>query len=361
MGLGSDPLAVYRALTRGRIPQERISPEQFWNRYGAALDRQSARGIPDAKIAEYIKKYWGVQPPTPYEDPTLYSMLLEMSDSIEAAWRTTTFPPPPRLLFGSLPSGIINAETIPVQDKEYIIAFQRGLFDFAHQLSKVAASVFPPIDLRRGWFSKDFDIAAATKANPEVLNQFNRILRAYVVDGDSRSIAWYPVDDAHRPAAGILLRSLELFVLGHEYGHVLVKSEAGLGPPPPNSRLREAWDREYGADRVGLSLMNAVTRDLPLTFWGPVQFFSGMEAFRRALSILRTGEVDPGTSGDHPPPLVRAQNLRAVVRESMPGAEAEKAIHLADQLDAFWGRLWQMSEERWIAMHKQKVKPSLIW
>ena len=141
----------------------------------------------------------------------------------------------------------------------------------------------------------------------------------------------------------------------------MTASGTNLGPPPPDPQLRAAWDKEYGADQVGLSLMYGVWGNLPLTFWGAVQFFSCMEAFRRALSILATGVVRSNSSGSHPPPLLRAQYLRSVAREFMPGAETETAIRLADQLDSFWGRLWQASEARWVDMYKRKVPPSEIW
>ena len=115
-----------------------------------------------------------------------------MADSIEAVWKSKNLPTPPRVLLGTLPtatieegSGIINAETIPVQQNEYIIVFQRGLFDFAYQMSKLAASVFPPIDLRRGWFVREPDIGATAKTPQAVVEQFNQILHAYVVLGDS--------------------------------------------------------------------------------------------------------------------------------------------------------------------------------
>ena len=108
--------------------------------------------------------------------------------------------------------------------------------------------------------------------------------------------------------------------------------------------------------------MYGVMGNITLTFWGAVQFFVCMEVFDRCESILTKGSFDPkARSSTHPPNLARIQQLRTVLREDSPGAETEKAIQLANQLDSFWSRLWQVAEPDWIAMYKKGVRPSAIW
>ena len=364
MGISGDPMAVYRELTKGRMPAEWISPEKFWTTFGSTLKREDGRGIPEAQIADYLAKYGNVQPPTPYEDPNLYAVLLEMLDSIETEWKALGYKTPARLLLGTLPTGTTNALAIPVpQTNEHIIVFERGLFDFAFQMSKLAAIVFPPIDPSQGWFSRPVNVDLALKAQPDLLEEFNRILHAYLVLGDPRRIASYAIDGSRVMTASVLLRSLQLFVLGHEYGHVATAPGDNLGPnPSQDPEIRRSWDREYGADRVGLSVMYSVMGNVPLTFWGPIHFFSCLEAFDRCRSILTRGAFDAkATSRTHPQNLLRAQQLRSVVRELRPGDETERAIQLANQIDSLWSRLWQLSEERWLRMYKQGQRPSVIW
>jgi hypothetical protein len=356
MGIEGGPMAAYRALTRGRMPSERISPERFRNTFG------DVGGAPDAQIAEYQAKYGNIKPPTPYEDPNLYAVLLEMSDSIETALKSRNLTVP-RLLLGTLPTGTTNAQTFPFSQTQQIIIFERGLFDFAFHMSKISASVFPSIDPRTGWFSTKVDVDAAVDAHPDLLDQVNRILHAYLVQGDPRTIPSYALDNSRLMTAGVLLRSLELFVLGHEYGHFVASPSDNLGPNPSRDpSIRANWDKEYGADIVGLSLMAGVIGDMTLTLWGAVQFFVCMEVFDRCRSILTKGSFDPkATSPTHPPHLVRGQQLRVFLREERSGPETEKAIQLADQLDSFWSRLWQVAEPDWIAKYKQGVRPSIIW
>jgi hypothetical protein len=364
LGLGSDPMTVYRALTKGRMPAEWISPAKFWKTVGSQIDREKAHGVPDAAIADNLAKYGTVHPPTPYEDPNLYAVLLEMLDSMEVAWKSHGFLVPARLLLGTLPTGTTNAVTFYLkQTKDFIIIFERGVFDFVYQISTLAAVVFPPIDAQRGWFASPVNVDRGVDAHPELLDHFNRVLHAYVVLGDPRSIRVLTIDNTHRMTAGLLLRSSELFALGHEYGHAAARHDNNLGPnPSPDASIRYNWDDEYGADRVGLSMMFSVMSNLTLTFWGAVNLFVCLEMFNRCRSILATGAFDPkSTSDTHPPPLKRAQQLRAVLREERPGAETEKAIRLANDLDSFWSRMWQVAEPHWHDQYKKGVRPSVIW
>jgi hypothetical protein len=367
MRIPGDASAVYRRLTLPRMPAERISPERFREAAGGRLDPDAMRAA-EKQLTEYNAKYGNVQPPTPYEDPTLYMTLLEMSDSMEAVWSSVSNRPMPRVLLGTVPtatiesgSGIINAEIKRVMANEYIIVFQRGLFDFAYEMAKLAAGAVPPLD-QRGAFTRNVDVSAAA-SNPSVIEQFHRILHAYVVLGESRRIPPYEIDKAREFTAGLMIRSLELFVLGHEYGHPVVSPpERSLGPAPADPRLVSRWNNEYAADEMGVRLTHAGMGNLSLTFWGAVQFFSCMEAFRRALSILRTGAVGTDSSGGHPPSPFRAQYLSSVISTLASGAESKQAIQLGAQLDVFWRRLWQAVEPRWVEMYKgKKERPSEIW
>jgi len=232
-------------------------------------------------------------------------------------------------------------------------------------MSKIAAVVFPPIDPIRGSFSEEVNVERGVEAHPEILGELNRVLHAYLVLGDPRRIQSYKIDSSRTMTAAALLRSMQLFVLGHEHGHFLVRHGGDNLGPPPASRdpaIRDKWNVEYGADRVGLSMMYAVTGHLVLSFWGAVNLLVCMEVFERCQSILATGAFDPtATSPTHPPNLTRGRQLRAVIREDRPGEETEKAITLANQLDSFWARTWQIAEPHWLAMHKQGVRPSMIW
>ena len=115
MGIGSDPMTVYRAFTRERMPAERIKPDRYWETFGSIIKREDARGIPEAQIAEYLARYGDVQPPTRDEDPTLYAVLLEMSDAIEVALKSQNLPTPPRLLLGTMPTGTTTATRRVIQ------------------------------------------------------------------------------------------------------------------------------------------------------------------------------------------------------------------------------------------------------
>ncbi len=364
MGLGEDPMVVYRALERGRMPSTWIAPAKFWAAAGGRAGARNLPGDPAGTIAAYEARYGAITPPTPYEDPNLYAILLEMSDDIEAALQARHLPVPARLVLGTLPSNTLDACTITLPvTHEHIVLFERGLFDFAFRMSRIAALAFPSIDPATGWFAQPVDTARDVGRHPEILDQLQATLQAYLVEGDPRRAAVPPIGDSHVMTAAILLRSLELFALGHEYGHIVAGHSDNLGPnPSTDATVRYNWDTEYGADSVGVSLMTSVMGDFRLGFWGAGHWFACREIVDRCLAILATGAVEaPSLTSTHPPNLERSRQLRAVVRDLRPGPETEQAIALASQLDSFWGRLWQISEPTWVGMHKQGKRPAAIW
>ena len=364
LGLGDDPMTVYRALGSGRMPSEWISPVKFRSMLGASPLRGAPPSDAERAIADYAARYGSVTPPTPYEDPNLYAILLEMSDDIEAALKAKNLLTPTRLVLGTLPTNTLAASSIALPaTHEHIVLFESGLFDFAFRMSKIAALVFPPIDAGTGWFSKDVDLDRGVEEHPEVLDELQATLYAYLVQGDPRRAPSPTIADRHVMTAATLLRSLELFVLGHEYGHIVASHSDDVGPnPSADATIRYDWDDEYGADSVGVSLMTAVMDDFPLAFWGAVHWFSCQEVFDRCRAILANGAYDPKVvSPTHPPNLARSRQLRVVARELRAGPETERAIRLADQVDSFWSRLWQVSEPYWVEMYQQGKRPAAIW
>ncbi len=364
LGLGDDPMVVYRALARGRMPSAWIDPAKFRAAVGGRPASRNLPGDPAGTIEAYEARYGAFVPPTPYEDPNLYAILLEMSDDIEAALKAQHLPTPVRLILGTLPANTLEASSFALPSThEHIVLFESGLFDFAFRMSRIAALAFPSIDPATGWFASEVDIARDVGKHPEILDQFQALLHAYLVEGDPRRAKVPAIGDPHVMTAAILLRSLELFVLGHEYGHIVASHADHMGPnPSADATIRYDWDDEYGADSVGVSLMTSVMGDFPLAFWGAVHWFACKEVFDRCRSVVATGMVEPpAATATHPPNLERSRQLRIVVRELRPGPETEQAIALAGQLDSFWSRLWQISEPYWVKMHKQGKRPAAIW
>ena len=369
LGLGSDPEIVYSSLSAGRIPAERLTLKRFAETFGSAFgsaDNSADGGAADA-FRRYNERYRNADLPTPYEEPNLYAVLLEMADAVEQAAMSANLPVPGHLLFGSLPTGSINAKAVSVAPKEYIVLFHYGLFMFAFQMARLAANAFPPLvpDGASARFETRSDPLAVLKRRPEIQDQFNRILYAYVVLGNPWRTPVISVDAPLLPTAMVLLRSMELFCMGHEYTHVIWRHpERGAEFAQTEQQwIRWSWKAEYAADEVGLSLTHsAMSMDLHYSFWGADYFFSCSDIVERCLDVLRVGAVKPAMpQSEHPPTSQRRKKIREVLRDVRPGPDAETAIELGARLQAFIDALWEQSVPRWVALHKSNVRPSPIW
>jgi hypothetical protein len=164
----------------------------------------------------------------------------------------------------------------------------------------------------------------------------------------------------HGALADLLCTSLEYFVMGHEYGHLVAghltdaDRRAGLVPGSQEvDALEYSWLQELDADARGLVLgVNALQKakqvDLGLAFAGVDLFFSTMDVMDRAVALLRTGEETTLTLGSHPPAQLRRQAAREALRRLTPpeGAKAvEAAVGLADAQAHAVEQLWAYTRE----------------
>lgn len=208
---------------------------------------------------------------------------------------------------------------------------------------------------------------------PEVLRHFQEVLIAYVAVGRPGVAPPYILAEPWATVAAQLARSMRLFVLGHEYGHLLAphrtSTSASMLPGGLEvTELRYLWAQELEADSWGLRLMVGVEGranrarpaavDFPFRYWGADFYFSCHQVLRGALSIL-SGQAQPART--HPPPEVRRENLRAELFEWFPPEQAEPAIELADALDGVLRVLWEESKGAIYRYHQSGVSAGPTW
>ena len=88
--------------------------------------------------------------PTRFEDPRRYGILRGLAEEVEEFAKANSFTTPSNCILGTLPTGRLNAMTIPVpSSEEYLIVFESEMFDFAARLSQqVFAGVTPFISVK---------------------------------------------------------------------------------------------------------------------------------------------------------------------------------------------------------------------
>jgi hypothetical protein len=295
------------------------------------------------------------QAPSRYEDPLMYSILVELASSIETAAAQTGMTVPHRPVLGSLPHGQVNALTILVPGtSEHIVLFESQMFLFASLLSKAVARAFPLTSRDGEWLSfsaQQADIERRIDSDPSVLRRFTEVVLAYAMTGRPGDAPQYVEDSPHGLIAGHLREALELFVLGHEYGHVIgghlttATRTAALLPGEDTEALDYSWRQEHEADVYGamlaVSAMMRVKRlDGALSYWGSDLFFSAMDVMDRAVSLLRTGDERRQTLGSHPPADQRRAYLRRSMRQVLGDEAGGRLVGMGELVERVVAALW---------------------
>lgn len=367
-------------LATGTKPQtlaatEAVMPADFFNEGMRQL------GIEDIEAAR--SQYWKeleeteTAKPSKYESVTVYRTMEMLAVQIEAAARTWGLPAPVLPVYGSLPIGQLNARAIRVpHSTECLIVFQHGVLGFANLLAKAVAASFPHKEAdKEGMvrFSGDVDdIVDGWRNNKEPLGRFADLLISYVTQGDPHKAAQYFLGQPFAALADVLRDSFELFIFGHEFGHVIAEhletqSSAGVRVGEVELETLEAnWNMEFEADYIGFVLTMLAMReqrfDAALSYCGIDLFFSAVEVLERAVSILVHGEAKASAPSDtHPPPELRRKALRDHLGKICDEESAAGARSLAETSQQILDLMWERTEPAFERLHADGVRPSIIW
>lgn len=356
------------------------------------LDQQAAHVVarsylgPDASsevttdfaigMVRHLQKH-AAQLSTRYEDPRIHGLLSSYQERIESAARNLGMEPVPPVYVGTLPTGQVNALTIAVPgSQDYVVALDRGLSTFALLLSKAVAQVFP-YELTEGGtvtFSADEErLRGNLRSRPDVAERFTEVVLAYAVFGEpARARPYILPHRATNELTRLLKSSLELFVLGHEYGHALAghlddaERTVAMLPDVNVEEVAYAWGQEYEADTIGMHLSTQAMRistgtDLPLSFWGAPFFFHCLLIMDRAVSLLHHGEEEMIQLGSHPPHAARREVLSRALLDAIGTEQAQGAIQLAKQLEIALEELWNAARPRIWRRHADGARPAPAW
>jgi hypothetical protein len=351
-----------------------------------AFKRESARVISEMADTEedkqrlygYLDEALATPLPNAYEEPLTYALLLELDNQLREGAAANKSELPERPVMGTLPLGEVNACAIrvPGEAASYLVLFHHGLFGFANLFAKVVGRCFPgkePVDQSQpaSFSYKPEDIEREINETPEILYRLNDLLDAYLLEGDPHKAKQYLLGEPHAMIARMLRSQAELFVLGHEYGHIVAghfdgEEVASFAMNNVNVPvIPETWDQEFEADFVGLLLMLQVTRAkfvFPLAYWGVEFFFGALDIVQRALGIIEMNDEELFISGgpSHPGADARREHLRDAIRCAFP-KEAESAIQLSDSLRRCMAALWAQARPHLTQLHEDGAEVSKIW
>jgi hypothetical protein len=312
--------------------------------------------------------------PTPYEDPATYSILRRLVESIEQACMISGITLHNRPVFGTLQSGQINALTVKVPgDGSHIVLLERQMMRFVWFLCKSLTVAIDPNVLSQSSSSVDFvgDLPERLQQDSSAVDEFVNVLLTYVITGCPAGSDTLP-PPSKEPWLIMLLTAVEMFIIGHEYGHV----EAGhLNDVSYCRRILGAcevdeaaylWSQEFEADLVGSAIsihtLHKVHRmPLGLAFCGSDIFFNALDRMDCAISILATGKEGIIRAASHPPALSRRDKLRSNISRVMYGKDGAFPLDVAVNLELLFNELWTRAKPKLEQAHALGYRPASCW
>ncbi len=357
----------------GPTPDPKQRMEELFHRIAKEFNPRATTAQLGAELKNYYDtpKHW--PPCGPHENFAHYRMIQTLADEIERPVEGL-----PRPILGTLATGEINAITLKVPGStNHVVAIEDQLFPFALLFSKAVALAIPVINsTTEGGF--DFHIGMTQvrghlKENPEAVQRFQEVILAYILDGKPGKAPRYTPPSHVISLASPMIMGLELFVLGHEYGHIMAGHLAD-GAAPRRLRGTEdvdvteiswSWQQELDADAVGWTLSMAAMihqgSEPPATQAGIELFFSACEILEKALSVLTTGEVDRvRRPTSHPHPRLRRDTLRESI-SNIQEEEVERAKEIGECIAEVVEELWRHTEPLILKLHHAGESPDTRW
>jgi hypothetical protein len=166
-------------------------------------------------------------------------------------------------LLGTLPSPALNASTFSATDSpKSMIVLNWGVFGVLIDMTELAFETVR-IELDRG--GEAFSILADEQefrrrldAQPQMKDKLMHLLLLYY--GHQKSDPRSPQPSQALSWFGSISRAMALFVLAHEYGHILANHATVASITHSSETMIRSWAQELEADLIGFTLMSHVLK-----------------------------------------------------------------------------------------------------
>jgi hypothetical protein len=239
--------------------------------------------------------------PTRYENPLAAAIIRRASREVTQAAANLHLEIKTAPGFGTLPTLDINAQSMATPEcPNYLVIVDGWLFAFINEMNKIALQTMRVTADPDGGFgldSSDETFAQIRKSQPRlrtllaqtVLTFLGRDMRApYFLPPEDEAL-WTASDDG-----------IELFVVGHEFGHVIAKHRVVPVEATDANAMFAAWKQELEADTYGLLLMASAVRARAdkntqtlkeFEYGTPLLFFTFDHIVQDAKYVLEHGEA----------------------------------------------------------------------
>lgn len=204
---------------------------------------------------DFVEKLFAAIPcislPTRFESPLFASLIALHSEDI-AKVRATRYPNSPSTRFGSLPTGIFDAQAVLPPNSDFpIVILNRDIFLVTGALSKSISDAMPIKDGSHIEINYSDDaVIDRLKENPHIVENFADAMARLVSNGTSMGANEVALDEIHNHLHARLVSAMDLFLIAHEEAHVILNHVsdrsvefkfAGSGHPGGTREFAVGW------------------------------------------------------------------------------------------------------------------------
>lgn len=308
------------------------------------------------EVREQLVKVEDVTLPTRFDSPLHFRILDGLISRIREAARSigldiTSFPH-----YSCIPTGQVNASAVklPHAQRSFLL-FDSQLFIYCNLFAKAFAQCLPVTGRGENIsYSTDIDLVRRRlKSKPIVTKRLAEVLFAYATTGYPGHAGQYNPEKDYMPLVQTLRDGMELFVVGHEFGHVyaghLSEILRRFGIVSENLPLESVSHvQEHEADCLGLLLtlkaMSEQGYDASLSFIGIEMFFVSLELAARARHFINDGTDETYVdlpSESHPSNSRRREVISETLELFSTAEQVEEMRAIASHYGAIATLLWQ--------------------
>lgn len=214
---------------------------------------------------------------TPIESPSSMILINNLDKYVTEELRFHKITYPNDIVIGSVPISSVNGCVFKSPNDGYVIAINDGIFTFFNLLAKVVSSFISVtqnektgmLEYNTAKESIDFNI----KNNKEGHSRFLDLMNAYLIQGDANYAKPYIEPHFKSHLTSINRDTAELFLLSHEYGHIVAghteinKSELKIHIKNEDLETHLVnWVLEAQADSIAANLVISHNRRKKIRF-----------------------------------------------------------------------------------------------
>ncbi len=265
----------------------------------------------------------------------------------------------------------VNACTLTLETGESVIIVEEDIMSFIHLFTKIFSQCLEITDKSDGitsFSANKIDIINKIEKDPKILERFKDFLCSYVIEGSPRKSKQYLMEaDTKYWFCTYLMISAELFLVGHELGHIIAghntkRIKVGYFTQEDGNAINKNWEKELEADQIGMHLaMQAMAFKgfkADFCYLGIETFFIVQEIALKAFKILKDGNEDISKIfSTHPPNTIRRELTRESLRRlTSDENEYNAAIHVPNLINDTMEYLWGKTKDIFYAEYQKKLK-----